>query len=68
MFATPIESQRHYGKQLASDALVIDDGFQNMRILRDVNIVRLTRQSVGNKMVLPAGILRANQRTRRATA
>ena len=46
-------------QNLASDVFVLDDGFQNLRIARDLNIVAIDATNPwGNKRVLPAGILR----------
>lgn len=41
------------------DVLVLDDGFQHLKLLRDVDLVLLDhRQSFGNMHLLPRGILR----------
>jgi tetraacyldisaccharide 4'-kinase len=53
-------SAAHYAEdKLASDVFILDDGFQNLRIARDVNVVTIDATNPwGNKHVLPAGILR----------
>ena len=46
-------------QQFKPDILVLDDGFQHIRLARDVNIVLLdSRQPFGNGHLLPRGILR----------
>jgi tetraacyldisaccharide 4'-kinase len=46
-------------EKLKSDAFVLDDGFQNLRIARDLNIVTIDAMNPwGNHRLLPAGILR----------
>jgi tetraacyldisaccharide 4'-kinase len=46
-------------EKLGSDVFILDDGFQNLRIARDVNITTIDATNPwGNKHVLPAGILR----------
>src|SRR6185436_9285381 len=53
-------SGAHWAKEnLASDVFVLDDGFQNLRTARDLNIAVIDATNPwGNKRVLPAGILR----------
>jgi tetraacyldisaccharide 4'-kinase len=53
-------SAAHFAKEkLASDVFVLDDGFQNLRIARDVNLVTIDATNPwGNKHVLPTGTLR----------
>ena len=50
----------HYAEEkLGSEVFILDDGFQNLRIARDVNVVTIDATNPwGNKHVLPAGILR----------
>lgn len=46
-------------KDLAIDVFILDDGFQNLRIARDVNVLTIDATNPwGNKHVLPAGVLR----------
>jgi tetraacyldisaccharide 4'-kinase len=46
-------------ENLSSDVFILDDGFQNLRIARDVNIVAIDATNpFGNRRMLPAGILR----------
>lgn len=46
-------------ENLKSDVLILDDGFQNQRIARDLNIVTIDAMNpFGNGWLLPAGILR----------
>jgi tetraacyldisaccharide 4'-kinase len=46
-------------EKLDSDVFILDDGFQNLRIARDVNVATVDATNPwGNKHVLPAGILR----------
>jgi tetraacyldisaccharide 4'-kinase len=46
-------------KQLAPDIFLLDDGFQHLRLHRDLNILLLDfAQPFGNGWTLPAGILR----------
>ncbi len=46
-------------ENLGSDVFVLDDGFQNLRISRDLNIITIDATNPwGNRRVLPAGILR----------
>jgi tetraacyldisaccharide 4'-kinase len=48
-----------YLKQNKADVFVLDDGFQHLRIKRDIDIVTLNAQSpFGNGRLLPAGCLR----------
>jgi tetraacyldisaccharide 4'-kinase len=53
-------SAAHYAEEkLASDVFILDDGFQNLRIARDVNVVTIDATNPwGNKRLLPSGILR----------
>jgi tetraacyldisaccharide 4'-kinase len=53
-------SAAHFAEEkLASDVFILDDGFQNLRIERDVNVLAIDATNPwGNKHVLPAGILR----------
>jgi tetraacyldisaccharide 4'-kinase len=50
----------HYAEEkLGSEVFILDDGFQNLRIARDLNVVTIDATNPwGNKHVLPAGILR----------
>lgn len=41
-----------------SDILLLDDGFQNLDISRDLDILMIGTQGIGNKLLFPAGILR----------
>jgi tetraacyldisaccharide 4'-kinase len=46
-------------QQLAPDIFLLDDGFQHLRLHRDLNIVLLDySRPFGNQLTLPAGILR----------
>lgn len=46
-------------QQLAPDVFLLDDGFQHLRLQRDLNIVLLDfSRPFGNGLTLPAGILR----------
>lgn len=46
-------------QQLAPDIFLLDDGFQHLRLHRDLNILLLDfSRPYGNKLTLPAGILR----------
>ncbi len=46
-------------KNIKSDVFVLDDGFQNLRIARNLNIVTIDAANPwGNRKLLPAGILR----------
>jgi tetraacyldisaccharide 4'-kinase len=46
-------------ENLKPDVLILDDGFQHMRIARDLDIVTLDATNPwGNRRLLPAGILR----------
>jgi tetraacyldisaccharide 4'-kinase len=46
-------------ENLKSDAFVLDDGFQHLRVARDLNIVTIDATNPwGNGRLLPAGILR----------
>lgn len=57
--ADRVSAARWAEENLASDVFILDDGFQNLRIARDVNIVTVDATNPwGNKMVFPAGILR----------
>ncbi|HKP38641.1 MAG TPA: tetraacyldisaccharide 4'-kinase [Pyrinomonadaceae bacterium] len=53
-------SAAHWAKEnLASDVFILDDGFQNLRTARDLNICVIDATNPwGSKRVLPAGILR----------
>lgn len=59
-----IGSDRHAAGQLAlqsctPDLFLLDDGFQHLRLRRDLNILLLdTRRPFGNGWCLPAGLLR----------
>jgi len=46
-------------ENLGSEVFILDDGFQNVRIVRDLDIVTLDAMNPwGNRKLLPAGILR----------
>jgi tetraacyldisaccharide 4'-kinase len=46
-------------KNLASDVFVLDDGFQNLSLVRNLDIVTIDATNPwGNRRLLPAGILR----------
>jgi len=46
-------------ENLKSDAFVLDDGFQHLRVARDLNILTIDATNPwGNRRLLPAGILR----------
>jgi len=46
-------------ENLKSDAFVLDDGFQHLRVARDLNLLTIDATSPwGNRRLLPAGILR----------
>lgn len=46
-------------QQLAPDVFLLDDGFQHLRLHRDLNILLLDfKRPFGNKLTLPAGLLR----------
>jgi tetraacyldisaccharide 4'-kinase len=46
-------------EHLAPDIFIMDDGFQHLRLWRDLNILLLdSRSPFGNGLVLPAGLLR----------
>ena len=46
-------------QQLSPDIFLLDDGFQHLRLHRDLNILLLDfSRPFGNKLTLPAGILR----------
>ena len=46
-------------QQLAPDIFLLDDGFQHLRLYRDLNILLLDfSRPFGNRLTLPAGILR----------
>jgi tetraacyldisaccharide 4'-kinase len=46
-------------ERLSPDLFILDDGFQHLRLKRDLNILLLdSRKPFGNGRVLPAGILR----------
>ncbi len=46
-------------ERLAPDIFILDDGFQHLRLKRDLNILLLdSRRPFGNGRVLPAGVLR----------
>lgn len=46
-------------KNLKTDVFVLDDGFQNLRVARNLNIVTIDATNPwGNRRVFPAGILR----------
>jgi tetraacyldisaccharide 4'-kinase len=53
-------SAAHFAQEtFGTDVFILDDGFQNLRIARDVNVVTIDATNPwGNKHVLPAGILR----------
>jgi len=60
-----IGSDRHAAGQLAMqfmpDVFLLDDGFQHLRLHRDLNILLLDySRPFGNGMTLPAGLLREN--------
>jgi tetraacyldisaccharide 4'-kinase len=57
--ADRVSAARWAEENLASDVFVLDDGFQNLRIARNLNIVIIDATNPwGNKRVLPSGILR----------
>ncbi|HEY6046846.1 MAG TPA: tetraacyldisaccharide 4'-kinase [Pyrinomonadaceae bacterium] len=57
--ADRVAAARFAEEELASDVFILDDGFQNLRIARDVNVVTIDATNPwGSKHVLPAGILR----------
>jgi tetraacyldisaccharide 4'-kinase len=46
-------------EKLNSDAFVLDDGFQHLRVVRDLNILTIDATNPwGNRRLFPAGILR----------
>ncbi|BCG48533.1 Tetraacyldisaccharide 4'-kinase [Citrifermentans bremense] len=46
-------------KELAPDVFILDDGFQHLKLKRDLNLLLLDcRRPFGNERVLPAGYLR----------
>ncbi|MDD5284852.1 MAG: tetraacyldisaccharide 4'-kinase [Desulfuromonadaceae bacterium] len=48
-------------QQLAPDVFLLDDGFQHLRLHRDLNILLLDfSRPFGNNLTLPAGLLREN--------
>ena len=53
------EAGRVAVRQLNPDLFILDDGFQHLRLQRDLNILLLDgRNPFGNGMTLPAGLLR----------
>ena len=49
-------------ERLAPDIFILDDGFQHLRLRRDLNILLLdSSRPFGNERVLPAGLLREPQ-------
>jgi len=57
--ADRISTARWAIDNLKSDVFILDDGFQNLRIARSLNIVTIDATNPwGNRRLLPAGILR----------
>ncbi len=53
------ETGRYAIDHLAADVLILDDGYQHLKLARDVNILLLDwRQPFGNRRLFPAGTLR----------
>ena len=47
--------------QIGCDSVILDDGFQDHKIKKDLNILCFNlKQKIGNGYVLPAGPLREN--------
>jgi tetraacyldisaccharide 4'-kinase len=54
-----VRAGRYAVSQLGVDTLILDDGFQHLRLKRDVNIVLIDCTTpFGNRQLLPRGILR----------
>jgi tetraacyldisaccharide 4'-kinase len=52
-------SGRHAVRELGSETLILDDGFQHLKLSRDLDIVVIdSTNPFGNGRLLPAGILR----------
>jgi len=53
------QTGRYAIDHLAADVLILDDGYQHLKLSRDVNILLLDwRQPFGNRRLFPAGTLR----------
>ena len=64
--ADRVSAARWAEENLASDIFILDDGFQNQRIARNLNIVTIDGTNPwGNKKVLPAGTLRESRKALR---
>lgn len=53
------EAARHAIKEFSADAIILDDGFQHLRLARDVNVVLIDGgKRFGAGYLLPRGVLR----------
>jgi tetraacyldisaccharide 4'-kinase len=54
-----VKSGLHAVRNFSPDVIVLDDGFQHIRLLRDLDILLVdSKQGFGNSFLLPRGILR----------
>lgn len=54
-----VEAARHAIKEFSADAIILDDGFQHLRLARDVNVVLIDGEKrFGTGYLLPRGVLR----------
>ena len=61
--ADRVAAARWATENLGTDLFILDDGFQNMRLARDCNIVAIDATNPwGNRRLLPAGTLRESPR------
>ena len=57
--ADRVEAARHAIEEFSADAIVLDDGFQHLRLARDVNVVLIDGEKrFGTGYLLPRGVLR----------
>lgn len=47
-----------YAVQAGYDCIIMDDGYQNPSLYKDINILLIDRRGFGNKKMIPAGPLR----------